>query len=286
MINTAPLKHYASLMRLEKPIGFFLLLWPALMAIWIAGKGQPPLSVVMIFVIGCGLMRSAGCVINDFADRGFDGLVARTRARPLPTQKIRPLHALGVFFALVFLAFLLVLLLNLETIFLSLIALFLAMLYPFMKRYTHFPQVVLGMAYGFSIPMSFMALTHEIPVEAFLLYAANLCWVLAYDTEYAMVDREDDLRIGIKSTAVFFGNYERFFIFVMQLSALGFWIGVGWFLQLRIFFYCCIALASCLFLYQQYLIKNRDPKLCFKAFLNNNTIGGILFLGIALNNFS
>ena len=220
---------YADLIRLDRPIGVLLLLWPALWALWIAGSGEPDWAVVAIFSLGTFLMRSAGCAVNDFADRHLDGHVARTSQRPLASGRVSPGEALGVFAVLALLAFCLVLFLNLRTILMSFVAVALAATYPFMKRYTHFPQVVLGAAFGWAVPMAFTALQDRVPVEGWVLFGATLVWALIYDTMYAMVDREDDIKIGIKSTAIAFGDFDRPIIGALQVLMLGMlaWVGMA-----------------------------------------------------------
>jgi 4-hydroxybenzoate polyprenyltransferase len=270
-------------MRLDKPIGAFLLLWPTLWALWLAGQGQPARGVVVIFVLGVFLMRSAGCVINDIADRNFDPYVARTRQRPLAARRIAVREAVVVLIVLCLTAFALVLLLNTLTVLLSLPALALAISYPFMKRFHHLPQVHLGAAFGWSIPMAFAALTGTVPLLAWLLFAANVVWSVVYDTMYAMVDREDDLQVGTKSTAILFGARDRRIIGRLQLVLLGLLILVGHLCGLGWAYYAGLFAATWFALYQQYLIRNREPGQCFKAFLNNNWFGLIIFCGIVLD---
>ncbi len=277
------LGRYAELVRLNRPIGILLLLWPALCALWIAGDGRPDPMVVLVFVAGTVLMRSAGCAINDFADRNLDGHVARTSQRPLASGRVSPTEAVGVFVALALTAFLLVLLLNIQTILMSLAAAALAATYPFMKRYTHFPQVVLGAAFGWAVPMAFTALQGQIPFEAWVLFVATLLWAVIYDTMYAMVDREDDLKVGIKSTAIAFGTYDRFVIGVLQLVMLVLLVAVGVLTERGELFYLGVLVTGGLFLYQQYLIREREPSACFRAFLNNNYVGLALFVALVLD---
>lgn len=274
---------YYQLVRLHRPIGIFLLMWPALWALWIAGDGRPPLSVVVIFVLGVVLMRSAGCAINDYADRNFDGHVARTKGRPLAVGLISPGEALGVFMALCLLAFFLVLLLNWQTVLLSFVALGLAVIYPFMKRFTHWPQVFLGAAFGWAVPMAFMAVAGRIPGYAWLMFVAALVWALVYDTQYAMVDREDDRKVGIKSTAILFGRHDLLVIAALHLLLLGILALVGILAGLGFWYFFGLFLAAVLALYQQWLIRDRDPARCFRAFLNNNYYGMAVFVGLALN---
>ncbi|MCG6942552.1 MAG: 4-hydroxybenzoate octaprenyltransferase [Thiohalocapsa sp.] len=274
---------YVHLVRLHKPIGIFLLMWPALWALWLAGNGQPPWLVVVIFIAGVVLMRSAGCAINDYADRDFDGHVARTNARPLARRLISPLEAVGVFVVLSLVAFVLVLQLNWQTVALSVVAVLLAGIYPFMKRFTHFPQVFLGAAFGWAIPMAYMAIQETIPFQAWVLFAATVVWALIYDTQYAMVDRDDDLKIGIKSTAILFGRYDRLMVALLQVLMLAmlFWVGDaegrGW------IYFAGLGIAALLAVYQQWLMRDCDPKPCFIAFLNNNYFGMVIFIGVVLD---
>ncbi len=273
---------YARLMRLDKPIGIYLLLWPTLWALWIAGEGKPDLLVLGVFVLGVVLMRSAGCVINDYADRNIDPHVARTCKRPVASGEVAPREALILFGVLCMLAFALVLLMNPLTVYLSFVAVALAALYPFMKRYTNLPQVVLGAAFGWAVPMAFAAQTGEVPRIAWLLFVATVLWTTAYDTMYGMVDREDDLKIGVKSTAILFGESDRVVIAVLQLLALGALVLAGQAASLDGYYYFGLALAAGLVLYQQYLIREREPVACFKAFLNNHWFGAAVFSGIVL----
>ncbi|MCB1902734.1 MAG: 4-hydroxybenzoate octaprenyltransferase [Gammaproteobacteria bacterium] len=274
---------YAILVRLNRPIGILLLLWPALWALWMAGAGHPRWDVVLIFILGVALMRSAGCAINDYADRHFDGRVARTRHRPLAVGLVTPKEALMVFALLSLAAFGLVLLLDWQTISMSFVAVTLAALYPFMKRFTHLPQLVLGMAFGWAVPMAFTALTGTVSDAGWLLYIAAIVWALIYDTEYAMVDREDDLKIGVKSTAILFGEYDRLMIGVLQLTMLALLIMVGSKLELGIYYQLGIVAGGSMFLRQQFMIRRREPKRCFEAFLNNNGFGMIIYIGLVLD---
>jgi 4-hydroxybenzoate polyprenyltransferase len=267
-------------MRADKPIGIYLLLWPTIWALWIAAQGPPPWSIVLVFVAGVIVMRSAGCVINDYADRKVDGSVARTATRPLATGEISEKEALGLFFLLILFAFVLVLTLNWQTIVLSFGALVLATIYPFMKRYTHLPQVVLGAAFSWSIPMAFMAVTGQIGWQAWLLFLANVCWTTAYDTQYAMVDREDDLKIGVKSTAILFGQYDRLIIAILQFLSLVLILFVSINQQLGWPMYLALGISAGLFVYQQWLIRARVREACFKAFLHNHYVGLVVALGI------
>lgn len=271
------------LMRTDKPIGALLLLWPTLWALWVATPGLPPLWILAVFVAGVWLMRAAGCVVNDYADRKFDGHVKRTANRPLPSGDVTEKEARTLFVVLILLSFLLVLTLNTMTILLSVAALALAWVYPFMKRYTHLPQVVLGAAFGWSIPMAFAAVSESVPLSCWLMFLANILWAVAYDTQYAMVDRDDDLKIGIKSTAILFGRQDKLIIGILQVAVLGLMVGIGYLNQLNGAFYAAVAAAGVLFIYQQKLIANREREACFKAFLNNNYVGLVLFLGLAVS---
>ncbi|HEC18935.1 MAG TPA: 4-hydroxybenzoate octaprenyltransferase [Gammaproteobacteria bacterium] len=275
--------YYALLMRMNRPIGTYLLLWPTAWALWIAGQGNPDAWVTFVFVLGVILMRSAGCVINDYADREFDPHVARTKTRPIPAGKVTPREALVLFVVLCLLAFALVLTLNVLTIALSLVGALLAAIYPFMKRYTYLPQVFLGLAFGWAIPMAFAAQTGGVPVVAWLLLIATVLWATAYDTMYAMVDIMDDLKIGVKSTAILFGDADRIIIGSLQgLFLITMWI-VGNKLELGTFYFLGLLVAAGLGGYQQWLIRHRDPEGCFKAFLNNHWFGAVIFAGLVLN---
>jgi 4-hydroxybenzoate polyprenyltransferase len=277
------LLQYARLMRLDKPIGIYLLLWPTLWALWIAGEGRPNLLVLLVFVAGVVLMRSAGCVINDYADRDFDQHVARTKDRPIAAGRVSPKEALLLFCGLCCSAFLLVLLMNSLTVWLSLAGGFLAATYPFMKRYTHLPQVYLGAAFGWAVPMAFAAQTGEVPRTAWLLFVATVLWATAYDTMYGMVDREEDRKIGVKSTAILFGEADRAIIGIIQVLALVALGLAGQAAGLGGYYYFGLLLAAGLALYQQFLIRERTPEQCFKAFLNNNWFGAAVFSGIILD---
>ncbi len=283
MISKSQWREYAHLMRLHRPIGILLLLWPTLWALWIAADGWPHPLVLFVFVIGVVLMRSAGCVINDYADRHFDPHVQRTRDRPLAAGKVSEKEALILFVVLCAVSFLLVLLMNWLTIALSVVGVLLAASYPFMKRHTHLPQVYLGAAFGWAIPMAYAAQTGEITRIAWLLFLANVLWATVYDTMYGMVDREDDLKIGVKSTAILFGNADRAIIGILQLVLLLGLLLVGQGANLGRYYYFSLLIATALALYQQYLIKDRVPALCFQAFLNNNWFGAVIFAGIFLD---
>ncbi|MDF7679349.1 4-hydroxybenzoate octaprenyltransferase [Enterobacteriaceae bacterium ESL0689] len=270
------------LMRTDKPIGALLLLWPTLWALWLATPGVPPLSILIVFIAGVWLMRAAGCVINDYADRKFDIHVKRTAHRPLPNGEISGQEARVLFIVLVLFSFLLVLTLNTMTILLSVVALLLAWIYPFMKRYTYLPQVVLGAAFGWSIPMAFSAVSESLPLSCWLLFFANICWAVVYDTQYAMVDRDDDIKIGIKSTAILFAEHDRLIIGIFQAGVLVLMSAVGGLYGLRWPYYASLLIVAGLFCWQQRLIYHRQRDDCFKAFLNNNYVGMVLFLGLAV----
>lgn len=280
------LKLYAELIRLNRPIGIYLLLWPTLWALWFAAKGVPDLKTLIIFVLGVVFMRSAGCAINDYADRDIDKHVARTQERPLTSGKITSKEALGVFAILVLVSFLLVLQLNTTTILLSVVAVILAASYPFMKRYHYFPQVHLGAAFAWAIPMSYTAITQDTPpIDAWLLFIAALLWTTAYDTQYGMVDREDDLKIGVKSTAILFGEHDNFINGTLQLLTLILLTLVGMLNDRGFLFYASILGASGFVIYQQFLTEKREPSKCLQAFLNNNLFGMVIFIGISTDYF-
>jgi len=274
---------YFRLMRLDKPVGIYLLLWPTLWAVWIAAQGAPSWWLVTVFVAGVVLMRSAGCVINDYADRHIDNKVERTRERPLTSGQVTEREALILFVALVLCAFVLVLTFNRLTILLSIGGAFLAASYPFMKRYTNLPQAYLGAAFGWAVPMAFAAQTGELDARLWWLFLATLIWALIYDTMYAMVDREDDLKIGVKSTAILFGAYDRLVIGILQLSMLAVMLVAGQRFELGAFYYASLGVASALMFYHQWLIRTRDRTSCFKAFLHNHWIGLVILLGIVLD---
>ncbi|RWX54311.1 4-hydroxybenzoate octaprenyltransferase [Photobacterium chitinilyticum] len=274
-------KAYWQLARFDRPIGSLLLLWPTLWALFLAADGFPNPQVLVVFVLGVIFMRAAGCVINDFADRNFDGHVKRTAQRPMPSGKISEREALGLFGLLVLISFLLVLTMNRLTIMLSVVGLLLAAAYPFMKRFTHLPQLILGMAFGWSIPMAYAAQAGELPAAAWLLFTANILWTIAYDTQYAMVDRDDDLKVGIKSTAILFGRSDKIAVGLLQLGTLVVLIAIGAMLALHQLYFWFLLLAAALFVYQQMLIREREREPCFKAFLNNNYVGMLVCIGIA-----
>ena len=280
---TERLTLYEKLTRLDKPIGILLLLWPTLWGMWLASAGQPNWIILWIFVLGVVLMRSAGCAINDYADRNFDSKVARTKNRPLASGLISKKEALIVAAALSLCAFLLILRLNRLTIYLSLAALFLALTYPYTKRFFAIPQAYLGIAFGFGIPMSFAALTNTVPPIAWVMLLANVFWAIAYDTEYAMVDREDDRKVGIKSSALFFGRFDVAAIMLSFASMLVILVFTGLHFKLGVPYYVGLGVAAALMIYQYFLIKNRDPVNCFKAFRFNNWVGMAIFAGIVFN---
>ncbi|MFZ0255651.1 MAG: 4-hydroxybenzoate octaprenyltransferase [Gammaproteobacteria bacterium] len=276
-------RQYVLLMRLHRPIGILLLLWPMLWALWIASSGNPQPLVLVVLLLGVVVMRSAGCVINDYADRDFDPYVRRTRERPIAAGRVTPEESIGLFLGLCVIAFGLVLLLNGLTIVLSLIALTLAITYPFVKRYTHLPQLYLGIAFGWAVPMAFAAQTGQVPAVAWLLLLAAVLWALVYDTMYAMVDREDDVQIGVKSTAVLFGQADRAIIAGVQTTLFVLLALIGQHVGLGFYYYLGLIAAALFALYQQHLIRDRQPQHCFQAFLNNNWLGAAIFMGIFLD---
>ncbi|HET7729840.1 MAG TPA: 4-hydroxybenzoate octaprenyltransferase [Usitatibacter sp.] len=272
---------YEKLVRLDKPIGILLLLWPTLWALWLAARGLPRPAVLWIFLLGTVLMRSAGCAVNDFADRRFDAQVERTRGRPLAAGLIRPWEALAVAAVLALLAFSLVLRLNALTIQLSVAALVIAVIYPFTKRFLSIPQAWLGIAFGFGIPMAFAAATGTVPALAWALFAANFFWTIAYDTEYAMVDRDDDLRIGIRTSAILFGRHDVAAVMACHALFAAIMLGIGHWQGYGPAYFAGIAAAAALAGYQYVLIRGRDRAACFRAFLHNNWVGAAVFAGIA-----
>lgn len=273
---------YLRLVRMDRPIGTFLLLWPTLWALWLAGNGSPDSTVVLIFVAGTFVMRAAGCAINDYADRDFDAHVDRTSARPLATGELRPIDALWTFVLLLLVAFLLVWQLNLITLWLSVAGALVAAIYPFTKRVTHLPQLVLGVAFSWGIPMAYAALTGSVPTEAVLLFVANFAWIVAYDTQYAMADRDDDLLIGVKSTAILFGRWDNFMVGLLHAVALLLLAAVGWLRDFTWHYYAGLSAAAIFAGYQQFLCRDRDRELCFQAFRNNNWFGAMVFSGLLL----
>jgi len=277
------LQAFWQLMRADRPIGTYLLAWPTIWALLIAGTGNPPLKIVVIFLLGTFVMRSAGCVINDFADRNFDGHVRRTKQRPIPAGKISATEAIIGFFILLAIAFGLVLQLNTNTVMLSFLAAGVAALYPFCKRWTHLPQVVLGVAFSFGILMAFTALESNEWFIAALLFIANIIWTVAYDTEYAMADREDDLKIGLQSTAILFGRFDKLIIALLQLVVIGLLAWVLYILTADWIAWAALGVSVLLFMYQQWMIRHREPMKCFQAFLHNHYVGMVFAIGLALH---
>lgn len=274
---------YIRLTRLDKPVGILLLLWPTLWALLIAGNGRPDSMIVLIFIVGTILMRSAGCVMNDIADHKFDGYVERTQYRPLPNKEATKKEAYLLAAVLSLVAFGLVNLLNLLTVKLSVLALFLAITYPLTKRFFAMPQAYLGIAFGFGIPMAFAAINNHVPAVAWVLLLANVFWAIAYDTEYAMVDRDDDLKIGIKSSAITFGRYDVAAVMLCYLATLLLLAIAGYYLSMHVFYYLGLLLAACVAIYHYFLIRGRDRKNCFKAFLGNNWFGFFVFAGMLVD---
>ena len=274
---------FIQLTRLNRPIGIYLLLWPTLGALWVAAEGFPDLHLLLIFALGTALMRSAGCAVNDFADTRFDGKVLRTRTRPLIAGTVKRHEALIVFGTLCAFGFVLLLFTNTLTIQLSFFAVMIAALYPFMKRFTNLPQLVLGIAFSWGILMAFAAQRGEVPAQAWLLFVANCLWTVAYDTQYAMVDREDDLKIGVKSTAILFGDADRVIIGALQGMFLMAMLLAGLQFELGMFFHGGLVAATVLFVHQETLTRGRTPEGCFEAFLNNHRVGAAVFAGIFLH---
>ncbi len=281
--KTSLFSAYFRLMRLDKPIGIYLLLWPTLWALFLAADGVPRIDLFIIFTLGVVLMRSAGCVINDYADRKIDKLVERTKSRPITSGEVLAADALKLFFALIVSAFILVLFTNTLTIQLALVAVFLATLYPFTKRWTNLPQFVLGLAFAMSVPMAFAATNNFVPVPAWYLFAATVVWTIIYDTMYAMADREEDLKIGVKSTAILFAKYDKLIIGGLQIALLLMLFKISKIFNLTVFYDISIILVAFLMIYHQFLIKNRKKTACFRTFLHNNYIGMVIFIGIALS---
>jgi len=275
--------HYIRLMRIDRPIGTFLLLWPTLWALWLAGEGRPDPHVFVVFVLGVFVMRAAGCVINDFADRNIDGHVKRTRNRPLATGAIKPWEAIVIFIILGLVALVLVGTTNELTIQLAFVGIFLAATYPFMKRFTYLPQGYLGIAFGWAAPMVWAAQTGELSELAWLVFIAVILWALAYDTIYGMVDRDDDLKIGVKSAAILFGDLDRFIIGLIQLGLLWTLYLVGEQADLGVWYYWGLGFAAANMVWQQMLIYHRQRDACFRAFLSNNWAGFFIFAGILLH---
>ncbi len=273
---------YWQLMRMDKPIGTLLLLWPTFWALILAAEGVPDLKVLIVFILGVIFMRAAGCVINDFADRKVDGHVKRTALRPLPSGRVTSKEAIGLFLALGIASFLLVLTMNTLTIQLSFAGIVLAFIYPFMKRFTHLPQLFLGLAFSWAIPMAWAAQSNELPMMVWFVFVVNALWTIAYDTQYAMVDRDDDLKIGIKSTAILFGRFDKMIIGALQLITLAMLIYLGMWYELGPSYYWSLLIAGALFVFQQHLIRHRERELCFRAFLNNNYVGMVIAIGLLI----
>ena len=273
---------YFRLMRLDKPVGIYLLLWPALWALFLAADGWPRLDLIIIFVLGVTIMRSAGCVINDYADRKIDKLIERTQHRPITSGEITAKSALILFFILMLIAFGLVLMTNSLTIQLAFIAAGLAILYPFTKRWTHLPQFILGLAFAMSVPMAFAATNGNVPDSAWWVFSATVIWTVIYDTMYAMADREEDLKIGVKSTAVLFAKFDKLVIGMLQICLFLLLLKISEIFNLTIFYDISLILTAFLMIYHQKMIKNREKTACFQAFLHNNFIGMVIFTGIAL----
>ncbi|MEE9452072.1 MAG: 4-hydroxybenzoate octaprenyltransferase [Gammaproteobacteria bacterium] len=276
------LHNYTVLTRIHRPIGTLLLLWPTLWALWIAGQGSPDLWIVVLFIIGTFLTRSAGCVINDYADREFDSQVERTKDRPLATGKVTKKEALILFSLIMLCAFALVLLLNSLTIALAIVAAVIAMFYPYSKRFFLMPQLVLGVAFAWGIPMAFAAITHQVPPVAWLLFAATLCWIVAYDTIYAMMDRGDDLRIGIHSSAILFANYDCLIVAIFQVLTLVLLLLLAVIMDLSGIYYLILSIASLSFIYQQKLIRRRRTQDYYRSFIHNNYFGLLIFINFVL----
>lgn len=277
------LRNYAKLMRLDKPIGIWLLLWPTLWALWLAGNGAPNQGLFVIFVLGVVVMRSAGCVLNDYADRKIDPYVERTRSRPLASGAVAPLEALTLFAALALIAVGLASMLNEPARLLAIIAAVLTVAYPFVKRFVSIPQFVLGAAFGWAVPMAFAAQTGETPELAWLVFGTAMIWAVIYDTFYAMVDRDDDKKLGVKSTAILFGEADLFVIAGLQVTMLLALVLIGYRAQLGFWYYLSVLLAGCLMAWHQWLARDRQPAGCFAAFLHNHFIGMVIFIGIALH---
>lgn len=277
------IEEYSELARFNRPVGTWLLLWPALWALWIAGDGQPRPKVLIVFVLGVVVMRAAGCVINDFADRDIDPHVRRTRDRPIAARRVSPVEALVLFAALLAIALYLVTFLDLLTIKLAFIGAALTVSYPFVKRWFPMPQLYLGISFGgWSVPMAFAAVTGRLPRVAWVLYIAAVVWAAIYDTIYAMIDREDDLKIGVKSSAILFADMDKALIFVMQAMMIFALVLAGQNMHFGEWYYAGLTAAGLLFLYQQWLIRDRNPAGCLRAFLNNQYVGMVIFVGILL----
>jgi len=274
---------YFRLMRLDKPIGIYLLLWPTLWALFLAADGFPRIDLLIIFILGVALMRSAGCVINDYADRDIDRHIKRTELRPITSGEVSAKNALKLFAVLIITAFVLVTFTNLLTIKLAFIAAFLATLYPFTKRWTHLPQFVLGLAFAMSVPMAFAATNNTVPDSAWVVFAATVVWTVAYDTMYAMVDRDEDIKTGVKSTAILFAKFDKLIIGILQVLLMFLLLKIGKIFNLSIFYDISLIISAFLMVYHQFLLKKREKSACFHAFLHNNYIGMVIFIGIAIS---
>ena len=281
MSDPQAISPWLRLMRLDRPIGTYLLLWPTLWALWFAGAGHPTLSNLLIFALGVVVMRAAGCVINDFADRHVDGSVERTKNRPIPAGEVSAKAALLLFFGLLAMALVLVLLTNKLTIALAFGGAAVAALYPFLKRFTHLPQLGLGVAWAWSTPMAFAAQTNQLPIELWVVFGAVVFWTMAFDTYYAMVDRDDDLQIGIKSSAILFGKYDLLIIGLLQIAVLGLLVWAGLLFGRGAIYFIALAVAAAYFVNQYLMSRRRDRDACFAAFLNNHRVGMIIFIGLA-----
>jgi 4-hydroxybenzoate polyprenyltransferase len=282
VISVASLRPYIELTRLYKPIGILLLLWPVCWALWLAAGGLPPISILLVFVCGVVLMRSAGCIINDIFDRHYDRHVQRTRLRPLAAGTLNVRQALALAITLALMAFLLVLFCNRLTILLSFAGAFLAVCYPLLKRVTHLPQLGLGVAFSWGVPMAFAAVMGEVTLSAWLVFAAAAIWPVIYDTMYAMTDRADDIRIGVKSTAILFGRYDVFIIACLMLCFIALLMLIGFHFQLNYFYFIALGATAVLLFQQLLMIRHRDPQKCFQAFLQNNYVGLVIFAGVVV----
>ncbi|MDX1517353.1 MAG: 4-hydroxybenzoate octaprenyltransferase [Woeseiaceae bacterium] len=279
----AQIRNYGRLMRVDKPVGIWLLLWPTLWALWLAGEGHPDQGLFVIFVLGVFIMRSAGCVLNDYADRNIDPYVERTRNRPIASGAVAPLEALTLFVALALIAVGLATMLNRQAQLLAVVGAVLTVVYPFIKRFVSIPQFVLGAAFGWAVPMAFAAQTGELSQLAWIVFGAALVWAVIYDTFYAMVDRDDDRKIGVKSTAILFGDADLFVIGGLQFIMLAALVFVGVRAGLGLWYYLSLVVAAALMAYHQWLARDREPEKCFRAFLHNHFIGMVVFIGIVLN---
>lgn len=277
------LRNYVALMRLDKPIGVWLLLWPTLWALWLAGEGHPDPGVFLVFMLGVVIMRSAGCVLNDFADRNIDPYIERTRTRPIASGAVAPMEAVTLFVALALIAVGLAAMLNRPAQLLAIIAAALTIIYPFIKRFVSIPQFVLGAAFGWAVPMAFAAQTGDTPQLAWLVFGTALIWAVIYDTFYAMVDRADDLKVGVKSTAILFGDADLFVIAGLQVLMLIALVFIGNMAELGIWYFGAVGVSAIIMAYHQWLARERKPADCFRAFLHNHYIGMIVFIGIVLH---